>query len=102
MATKHSKVVNHREELPLINLHNPINTSGDTPQEAPTHKFVLPLSEVVMWEHVTNRHQFKQGASLLWKVPILKAVWPFYHVTNLSSRNNLKNLYFYYHKTYSQ
>ena len=48
MATKHSKVVNHREELPLINLHNPINTSGDTPQEAPTHKFVLPLSEVVM------------------------------------------------------
>ena len=50
----------------------------------------------------TYEHQITQGADLQWQAPIVKATWPFDHVTNVRSRDNLKNLYFHYHKCYGQ
>ena len=82
-------------------------------QRAPTHKFTQPLNRVVMWDHVnlntltlhlqkTHGHQARQGADLQWETHTINATWPFDHVTNVRSRDNLKNLHFHYHKTNGQ
>ena len=47
----------------------------------------------------TREHQI---TDLQWESPILKAIWPFDHVTNERSLDSLKNLYFHGHKTYGQ
>ena len=78
---------------------------GDIFKGNPTHKFTWFLNEVFMWGHMTNKIsvpalQTRQGADLQWEAPILKATWPFDPVTKVRSRDNLKHLYFYYHKTY--
>ena len=48
----------------------------------------------------TCEHKTRQGADLQWEAPTFKAAWPFDHVTNVRLLDNLKNLYFHYHKTY--
>ena len=50
----------------------------------------------------TNKHHTRQGSDLQWEASILKATWPFDYVTNVRPRNNFKNLYFHYHKSYGQ
>ena len=78
-------------------------------KEPPTHKFAWLFNKVVMWGHITNtlylhlqKTNGRQGADLEWEVPIRKATLSFNHVTNVKSRDNLKNLCFHYHKTYGQ
>ena len=44
----------------------------------------------------------RQVADFQSEVPILKAIWFFDHVINVESRDNLKSLYFCYHKIYDQ
>ena len=46
----------------------------------------------------THEHQTKEGDDWQWDAPILKATWPFDHMTF----ENFKNLYFHYHQSYSQ
>ena len=46
----------------------------------------------------TYRHQIRQGVALLWEAPILKGTWPFDYVTNMTSPDKLKNLYFCFQK----
>ena len=50
----------------------------------------------------THNHQIKQGTDLKWEAPIYKATWPFDHLTNLKSRDDLKNLFFHCHKSCDQ
>ena len=50
----------------------------------------------------THRHQTRQGADLQRDVLILKATLFFDQVTNVKSLNDLKNMYFHYHKTFGQ
>ena len=45
-------------------------------------------------------HQITEGANLPWEARTMKAVWPFDHVTNVGSRDNLRNLYFHFQKSY--
>ena len=47
----------------------------------------------------THEHQTRQGAGLQSETPILKVILPFDHVTNSSSLDNFKNLYFHYYKS---
>ena len=51
---------------------------------------------------INYEHQGKQGADLLWKILIFQTTWPFDHVSNVRSQDNLKNFYFHYRKTYDQ
>ena len=37
-----------------------------------------------------------------WESPILKAIWPFDPVKGVTSRDNLKNLCFYYQQIFGQ
>ena len=39
----------------------------------------------------THGHQTGQSADLMWETPILKAAWPFNHVTNVTSSGNWNN-----------
>ena len=50
----------------------------------------------------THKHPTRQVVDLQGEAPIFEATWYFDHVTNGRSSDNLKNLYFYYHKTYDQ
>ena len=50
----------------------------------------------------THGHQARLGADLQWETPTINATWPFDYVTNVRSRDNLKNLHFHYHKTNGQ
>ena len=45
-------------------------------------------------------HQITEGANLPWEARTMKATWPFDHVTNVGSRDNLRNLYFHFQKSY--
>ena len=101
MVTRLIRVVTYRKEPQLIN-------SDDTS--------MMWLCEVIWQIEYTvspptedpwkpNRY----GADLHWEAPIFKATWPFKaislifeHVTNVRSRDNLKNLYFHYQKSYDQ
>ena len=84
----------------------------DILQEGPTHKLDDPsiswlcgVTWQVKWVmsplQKTHGNPTRRGADLKWETPILKATWPFGHVTNLRSHDNL-NFYFHYHKTYGQ
>ena len=48
----------------------------------------------------SHGHQRRQVADLQWGDPILKATQAFDHVTNVKSSDNMKNVYFHYHKAY--
>ena len=87
----------------------------DIPQRAPANKFTWPFNEVFMWDHMAKKthhistcrrpmdiNQTRQGADFQWEAPIFKAAWPFDHVTNVRSLDNLENWYFLYHKINSQ
>ena len=49
-----------------------------------------------------HEHQTNQSADSQWEAPILKAAWPFDHVTHVSLRDNFKHLYLLYHNSYGQ
>lgn len=44
--------------------------------------------------------KLSQDANLLWEASTFKAIWPLDHLINVRSRDNLKNLYFHFHKVY--
>ena len=134
MAAKHRKMVTHRDRFPPINSQNPLNMSSHEvkwqiknivsptsqclwsqdlsewwlTQGAPTHKFLCPLNEVVMWGHVTNKIRIstyrrpkntKLGKVLFYSE---RLQCTFDHAINIKSHGNFKNLYFHYHKSYGQ
>ena len=71
-------------------------------QGTPTHTFICPFNEVIMWGHMTNWVHYistsrgtmntKLGKVLTYseRQPFFKATWPFDHVTNVGSSDNLK------------
>ena len=85
MVTRLIRVVQYKTKNSL----NPsMKLSFDFTQQV---KYIIHLQE-------THGHQTKQGADLFWDAPTLKVTWHYDHVTNVRLR--LKNLYFYFHKTY--
>ena len=85
---------------------------GDIMQGAPAHKFAWPWSGHVWPSHKLNtlflhlqkfhEHETRQGDDLQWESLIVKATWPYDHVTNRRSHYSLKTLYFGYQKTYGK
>ena len=125
MATKNGKVVTNCERLSPINLHNPLNMQShevtwkiENIISSLSRCLWLPPINVhdpsrrwsceVMW-HIkyfistlqrTHEHQTEQGTDLPWEASTYKATWPFDHVTNVRSRDNLKNLCLHFYKSY--
>ena len=79
-------VVTYSKEIPRIN----------------SHDASMRCSCEVTWQIKYLHLHSKLGKVLTYseRLPILKATWPFDPVTNVRSRDNLKQLYFYYHKIY--
>ena len=46
--------------------------------------------------------QARQGAGLQWEAPDFKAMKLFDYMTNVRSIDDLKKIYFHYHKTYGE
>ena len=90
MATRLIRVVTYRKELPPIN-----------PQISSMKWSCDHVRERDKWDTLnlrlqkTHGHQTSQGTDLQWEIPILKATWPFDHVTDEKWRDSLRN--FHYH-----
>ena len=129
MATKHGKVVTVHEGRRPINSYNPLNSHNPPLSQYLTgwwhtvrnyHRYICKCPQ---WrDHVKSHdklntlyfhlqkiygHQTRQGAVLLWEAPTLKAISPIDDMTNVTSRDNLKNVHFsllksfHFRKTYS-
>ena len=88
--------VTYRKELPPINSHDP---SMRCSCEITWHKKTHHISTC---RRPMDINQTRQGADFQWEAPTFKAAWPFDHVTNVRSLDNLENWYFLYHKINSQ
>ena len=69
-------------------------------QGASAHKFAWPwrgqvspgdkLNTLFLHLQKFHEHETRQGADLQWESLIIKATWPYDHVTNGKSRDNFK------------
>ena len=91
MVTRLIRVVIYQTELAPKSLHGPS----------------MRWSCEVMWQikyvksvPAEGPHN-KLGKMLQWQDPILNATWLSHHLTNVGTRNNLKNICFYQGKAYS-
>ena len=48
------------------------------------------LNTLYLHMQTTYGHQIWQGGDWLWQVPTLEITWPFHHMTNMRSRDELK------------
>ena len=84
MVSKLASLVTYYKELPPIYSHDSLIT------------FLLRSGDKLNTLHIhlqkTYRYQARQDGVLPWETPTLKVTWPFYHVTNASSVDNLNYL----------
>ena len=80
---------------------------GDMLRGTLTHKYAWQHNGVVLWEYVTSKLHISICRCIdTTVVKVLLSVrssqtWPFDQVTNVRSRNCLKDLYLHFHKVYS-
>ena len=80
VVTTSLRVLTYCEELPPLNLHE---------------SSMRWSCEVILYLHLQKIHkqQARKKGDLSWEAPTIKITWPFDHVTNARSQDNLKNLY---------
>ena len=94
IATRLIRVMTYHKELSPIYLRDPMMWWSFEILWQIKYNISLPIKDP--WTPNKVRSWYK------WEVSIHKAIWSFDHVTNVKSRDNLKNLYFHHYKTYDQ
>ena len=94
MVTKLGRVVTYHEELPLLKLHDSSTTwFCEVTWQIKYSIFSLTLdqwSPNMFYLQKTSGNKTRQGADLPWETPTLKSTWPFDHVINVRSFENLE------------
>ena len=85
MDTKHDNVVTYHERLLPIKSNYHLNKWSCEVNEIQM-KDISPLAR-------TYEPHTRQGGDLLWQAVTLKVTWPFNHVANVWSPDNLKKLF---------